>query len=113
MPNKKSDTSPGTVRARAKSASGRETRKPAALRSSATFALFAPNAQRVDVSGSFNGWDLKPMKKGKDGTWKVNLRPKPGRYEYKFIVDHQWIVDPTNPESVIDENGNINSVIEL
>lgn len=114
MPNKKSAPA---ARSRSNSAAAKAApkaaRKPAAKRCSMNLTIFAPDARSVDVAGSFNGWELKPLKKGKDGTWKVNVRPKPGRYEYKFLVDHQWITDPANPESSTDAEGNVNSVIEL
>ncbi len=116
MVNKKSSASSPTTKSKAaasKAKSAKSTKKPDAKRCSVTFTMFAPNAQTVDIAGSFNDWKLKPLKKGRDGNWKVNLRPKPGHYEYKFVVDHQWITDPANPESVRDEYGNVNSVIEL
>ncbi|GAB4316676.1 MAG: hypothetical protein Kow0074_04770 [Candidatus Zixiibacteriota bacterium] len=117
MPDKKQTPSTPASRSRGSSRAAKSSvktaRKPAPKRCSVNFTIFAPHARSVDVAGSFNGWELKPLKKGKDGTWKVNVRPKPGRYEYKFLVDHQWITDPANPESNIDPNGNVNSVITL
>lgn len=116
MTNKKSTSSTRTAKSKSadtKAKSSTTTTKPAAKRCSVTFTMFAPNAQSVDVAGSFNDWKLKPLKKGRDGTWKAIMRPKPGRYEYKFVVDDQWITDPSNPELAHDEYGNVNSVIEL
>ena len=56
----------------------------------------APNAQEVYVGGTFNGWDpgQTPMRKGADGTWRVSLRLPPGSYEYKFVVDGEWVCEP-------------------
>lgn len=88
-------------------------RKPAPRRCSVTFKFHAPHAGSVDVAGTFNSWQLRALKKGKDGMWKTNIRPLPGRYEYKFLVDHQWMPDPENTNRVQDEYGNENSVLEL
>jgi transcriptional regulator with XRE-family HTH domain len=81
----------------------------------ATFTLMAPKANRVCVTGSFNSWDKTgtPLKKDKTGTWSTDLSLKPGRYEYKYIVDGQWWTDPTNRNTVRNTFGSENSVIEI
>lgn len=70
------------------------------------------NAKSVALSGSFNNWDKKGVRclKTKDG-WKVTQKLPPGKHYYKFIVDGQWITDPTNELQERDEEFNINSVI--
>ena len=55
------------------------------------------NAQQVVLSGNFINWrtnELK-MEKGTSG-WKLTYMLPPGNYEYKFIVDGNWMVDPSN-----------------
>jgi hypothetical protein len=37
----------------------------------------------------------------------------PGRYEYKFIVDGEWIPDPSEPHEVVNAFGSTNSVVEV
>ena len=39
------------------------------------FCLWAPNARKVSLVGSFNGWNAErhPMKKQYDGTWELRL----------------------------------------
>jgi 1,4-alpha-glucan branching enzyme len=67
-----------------------------------TFKVFAPDAQKVMLSGSFNEWsqDSDAMKKDEAGTWKkIKILPR-GTYEYKFIVDGEWTCDPNCPDSV-------------
>ena len=41
------------------------------------------------MAGKFNDWDTKsqPMKKDKQGTWKIKMKLAPGKYEYKYFVD--------------------------
>ncbi len=69
-------------------------------------------ATTVSLTGDFNNWDPQrhPLKKVKDGVWKVNLRLKPGRYEYMFIVDGEWREDPLNPNRVPNPHGGFNSI---
>ena len=57
--------------------------------------LSAPGAKEVFLTGEFNFWDIRsiPMKRGKDGNWKVQTSLAPGLYEYKFIVDKHWVED--------------------
>jgi hypothetical protein len=57
------------------------------------------NASRVILSGSFNGWSTNEliMEKTKTG-WQLSYILAPGTYEYKFIVDGQWMADPANPQ---------------
>lgn len=78
-----------------------------------TFRYHAPDARTVDIAGSFNNWTLKQLKRSKDGTWKTIFRPKPGTYEYKFLVDHRWTEDPGNPETVDNDCGSFNSVCRV
>ena len=80
--------------------------KPVAL------AFKQPNARNVCVAGSFNNWNQKltPLQKDGDG-WKVTLPLRPGRYEYRFIVDGEWISDPNARESVTNDFGSTNSIL--
>ena len=80
-----------------------------------TFVFSGPNAKRVSVSGEFNGWspDATPMKRRSDGQWETTLALKPGRYQYKFVVDGNWTHDPNARENVGNEHGSLNSVTEI
>jgi len=53
------------------------------------FSLLAPSAQRVFLSGDFNQWDLSshPLRRDKNGMWKISLNLNPGQYGYRFLVD--------------------------
>ena len=79
------------------------------------FRLRSPQAKSAFVAGSFNSWDLKrtPMRKEGDGEWKATVNLPPGRYEYRFIVDDQWISDPAAKESVHNTFGSTNSVVTV
>ena len=53
------------------------------------FTLYAPDANKVCIAGQFNDWNTKsmPMKKSKDGKWRVKMNIPKGKYEYKYFVD--------------------------
>lgn len=65
-----------------------------------TFRLLAPAAREVFLGGSFNDFNgsENPMVRGRDGIWEITLSLPPGRHTYKFKVDGDWLLDPTNPE---------------
>ncbi len=70
-----------------------------------------PNAKLVTVAGSFNDWSPTSVKMKRDGEeWIVQTVAEPGKHMYKFIVDGNWILDPANKETGM-ENGYSNSVI--
>jgi hypothetical protein len=79
------------------------------------FTLFEPSARDVALCGSFNGWRTATgsMHRTEDGHWEATLSLAPGRYEYKFVVDGQWIPDPHASENVLNEFGTLNSVLQV
>ena len=76
------------------------------------FVFSAPEAQKVSLGGTFNNWDrlANPMKKDKKGIWKLTLDLKPGRYEYRYIVDDKWENDPSCAGCVHNDFGSMNCV---
>lgn len=90
--------------------------KPTATKTlSTSFALHKPDAKRVSLCSEFNGWSpsATPMKRHEDGHWETAVALAPGRYQYKFIADNEWIPDPVAQKSVPNEHGSLNSVIEV
>ena len=79
------------------------------------FILDSPNAVSVSVCGDFNDWTpgATPLKRQPGGPWRTALALAPGRYEYKFVVDEVWVSDPGARQSVQNEHGTQNSVIEV
>jgi 1,4-alpha-glucan branching enzyme len=79
------------------------------------FELDSPSATEVYVAGEFNEWSPTAtlMEKGEDGIWRVTLKIKPGKYEYKFVVDGTWMEDPNNPDMIPDPYGGNNSVLTV
>ncbi|NJL14199.1 MAG: hypothetical protein HC913_15105 [Microscillaceae bacterium] len=83
------------------------------LEGNTTFRLSGyPNARRVVLAGTFNQWNEKQLYFGQvEGEWICRVDLAPGSYEYKFIVDGEWITDPANPQKVQNEHGTFNSVL--
>lgn len=75
--------------------------------------LIKPDAKHVFVAGSFNEWkpEKTPLEPRGDGRWAGDLAVKPGRHEYLFVVDGQWLPDPAAKESVQNPFGGRNSVL--
>ncbi len=80
-----------------------------------TFQVYALHARRVTLAGEFNQWDsdAAPMQPHEDGHWSITLDLPPGRYQYKFVVDGQWLPDLTAHENMPNEHGTLNSAIEV
>ena len=76
-----------------------------------------PDAARVSVAGTFNGWNstATPMRGPRgDGYWLATVEIPPGRHEYKFVVNNSlWSIDPDNPDSCDDNHSGRNSVLKL
>lgn len=75
--------------------------------------LVNPSAKTVCVAGSFNEWrpEKMPLVLLGNGRWVGDLTVKPGRHEYLFVVDGQWLPDPNAKENVQNPYGGKNSVL--
>jgi beta-lactamase regulating signal transducer with metallopeptidase domain len=83
------------------------------LKGNTTFVLSGyPNARIVAVAGSFNNWNQSQYLFARvGGQWVCRINLPPGKHEYKFIVDGDWLVDPRNNNTKRDERGHENSVL--
>jgi transcriptional regulator with XRE-family HTH domain len=78
------------------------------------FEIEDTRAKKVYVVGDFTNWQQKlPLRRSSEGTWRKKMTLRPGRYEYKFIVDGEWRTDPANDRTVCNSLGTLNSVKEL
>ncbi len=70
-------------------------------------------AKEVCIAGSFNDWHpaATPLVSLGEGKWAKELTLPPGRYEYRFVVDGQWVDDPNAKESVPNLHGSVNAVL--
>jgi 1,4-alpha-glucan branching enzyme len=98
------------------------------------FKVFAPQAEKVYLCGSFNNWSessdpmkkdstgtwkkikmlsADPMKKDSTGTWKKIKMLSEGTHEYKYLVDGDWTLDPECHDTTPNEFGTQNNVVYL
>ena len=70
-------------------------------------------AKKVLLAASFNEWKPVVCRRQKDGSYSVTVSLRPGTYEYKFIVDEEWVVDPDNPTWAMNVYGTFNSVANV
>jgi 1,4-alpha-glucan branching enzyme len=66
-------------------------------------------ARRAFLAGDFTDWEPMPMQKRK-GTFGVTLPLDAGTYQYKFLIDEQWMTDPDHDEVAVSPLGTVNSV---
>lgn len=85
-----------------------------------------PAAKHVQLCGNFNNWCgtkdtggiLDPSigvmsDENDDGIWEIKIDLKPGRYQYKYVIDRvSWVMDPSNPDTDF-EDGIENSLLIL
>jgi 1,4-alpha-glucan branching enzyme len=80
------------------------------------FVLNGREAEEVYLCGDFNRWvphSLPMIRHGENRLWEKRLLLPPGRYEYKFIVDGEWVHDDRACNNVMNAHGSLNSVLEV
>ncbi len=80
---------------------------------SITFSIAAAAGLPVFVAGTFNNWDPEsiPLVE-KDGVYTAVVELAPGEYEYKFIVNGFWTMDPDSAREWRPNGlGTLNSVL--
>jgi len=77
--------------------------------------VFKPHSkvQKVQLAGDFTDWKPISLRKTKNGEYSTTVSLSSGRYEYKFQVDNQWMLDPDNQECVNNSFGTLNSVVTI
>ncbi|MEW5723440.1 MAG: isoamylase early set domain-containing protein [Thermodesulfobacteriota bacterium] len=79
------------------------------------FTLDKPQAESVQVIGSFNLWNPKEYNMKRDartGLWELEVNLPAGRYEYQFLIDGKTPVPDPRAEFTMDDGfGHKNSVI--
>lgn len=81
------------------------------------FEIHAPNAQRVELVGTFTEWQTGQIQlAGPDasGHWTTDVALPSGRHEYSFLVNgQQWVADPHAEIRRADGFGRENAVLEF
>lgn len=77
--------------------------------------IFDPQGKRyqqVWIAGQMNDWNPGRNPLQFNGTiWETELSLTPGNYQYKLVIDGQWISDPANPDTVSNGIGGYNSLL--
>ena len=80
------------------------------------FALDAPSAQSVAVTGDFDGWTGSHSLEDADGdgVWTGRIPVEPGVHAYMFLVDGStWMTDPRAQRYSEDGFGNRNAILAV
>ncbi len=79
------------------------------------FNFYLPDADTVSLAGDFNNWDAVslPMRKNGDGFWEAKIDLRPGKYEYRLLVNGSWYDDPNAYEKVENPFGTKNCVMTV
>ena len=91
-----------------------DAQSPRKVNGGVLFSCFAPGARAVHLAGNFNRWN--PAKEplfnlSGRGLWQKSVPLQPGEYQYKYVIDGNWVLDPANPKTVPGPVGP-NSVFE-
>jgi hypothetical protein len=73
------------------------------------------DAKTVTVAGTFNRWhpEATPLRRVHQDEWVRELVLEVGVYEYRFVVDGQWMDDPNAQQHVSNGLGGQNSLLEV
>jgi 1,4-alpha-glucan branching enzyme len=76
---------------------------------------YQPDAIDVCVAGSFNNWQPQatPLVPLGNGKWAKELTLPAGSYEYRFVVDGQWVTDPKAEVVAPNPFGSENAVLTV
>jgi 5'-AMP-activated protein kinase regulatory beta subunit len=80
------------------------------------FTVQAEAKSEIFVAGSFNDWSptKNPLtSKNGDELYEGSILLPKGIYEYKFIINDTWCVDPECSEWVVNDLGSLNSVLTV
>ncbi len=90
-------------------------RFPALEEQEAVIEFVSPTARQVLVAGQFNDWcpESTPLTRTWDGEWVVRLILRAGEYEYRLVVDGEWMEDPEADQRVANPYGGFNSVLRV
>jgi 1,4-alpha-glucan branching enzyme len=79
------------------------------------FEFTSAAAGKVCLAGSFNDWSVETttMDRLGNGQWVKCLPLRPGRYEYRFVLDGKWGDDPQASGFVPNPHGGVNAVVRV
>lgn len=90
----------------------RHDRRSTTIEKGVLFTYKRRKAEKVYISGDFNGWKRQPMRQSENGVWYFFLSEyeKLNSVRYKYIVDGIWTADPKNSYRIDDKAGSYISI---
>jgi 1,4-alpha-glucan branching enzyme len=76
----------------------------------------AGSAQLICVAGEFNFWSptATPMRRNDQlGVFEAIIPLGPGTYQYRLVIDGEWVADPYNEQVELNSYGEPNSVVRV
>lgn len=79
------------------------------------FVIFEPDVSRVELTGTFNGWQRVRMDQvGSTGYWELVIPLPAGEHRFAYILDgSRRMADPTQPDREKDDFGGENTVLKV
>lgn len=79
------------------------------------FVVYQPDAQHVELAGSFSDWKRIPLKlAGQSGYWETTLDLPEGEHRFSYIIEgNRRLTDPTIAVREIDDFGGENSILRV
>jgi hypothetical protein len=79
------------------------------------FVIYQPDAQHVELAGSFSGWQRIPLKlTGHSGYWETTLEIPEGEHRFSYIIEgNRKLTDPTIAVRETDDFGGENSILRV
>ena len=79
------------------------------------FVIYQPDAQHVELAGSFSDWKRIPLKlTGQSGYWETTLDLPEGEHRFSYIIEgSRRLTDPTIAVRETDDFGGENSILRV
>lgn len=80
-----------------------------------TFSYHSTTAKEVSIAASFNNWsaEANPLINNGNGEWTAEIELEPNYYQYKIVVDGEWMPDPQHDWKINDGGNNFNSIVKV
>ena len=75
-----------------------------------TVELTFEHSNHVKIGGDFNNWEPQDMEKS-GNTWTFLVDLPEGKYQYKYYVSGEWILDEKKP--TCEKDGIRNNLLEV
>jgi hypothetical protein len=79
------------------------------------FVFYRPDVNRVEITGSFTGWNAVPMRRvGDSGYWEHTFNLPQGEHRFAYLLNGgQRLPDPTIPMREGDDFGSENTILSI